>query len=139
MLFAVVMGALGNILGGVFSSDPVRWDAGLDVVAGVVLSNAIFLTMAFAFGMLFLGSAAAIAIYFVVTLVLPVLVYGPLTQVFSWFEDAVVWFDLGFATGDLTLGEMSGADWLHTLVTFVIWVVIPALIGLRRLVRSEVK
>ena len=86
-----------------------------------------------------MASAAAISIYFVVTLVLPLLVYGPLTTVFDWFEDAARWFDLGFATGDLTLGQMSGGDWLHTLVTFAIWVGLPALIGLRRLQRSEVK
>lgn len=88
-----------------------------------------------AFGLLFLNSAAAIVVYFV----LPT-VFSIVANVWSFLSDKAPWIDLGTAQGVLfDNGDVSGKEWTQLAVTTTIWVVIPFVIGLWRVLRAEVK
>jgi hypothetical protein len=76
--------------------------------------------------------------YFVVTLVVPNL-SSLLASSQSWFEDLQPWVDLNFAQTFLFEGMQTGAQWAHVATTVTLWIVLPGIYGLRRVMRSEVK
>ena len=67
--------------------------------AWTIINQLAYFTMAFAFGLVFLSTPASIAIYYVVALLLPFMVYGTLYAIFDWAKDVIPWIDLGFAMG----------------------------------------
>ena len=57
----------------------------------------------------------------------------------AWWQDAQPWVDFNFAQGSLFDGEMAAANWAHLATASTIWLVVPLAIGLRLMMRSEVK
>jgi ABC-2 type transport system permease protein len=88
-----------------------------------------------AYGLLLLSSAGAIVTYFVFPQV-----YSIVVNVIPAIEDSAAWIDFGTAQGPLIdSGSLSGEEWTQLAVTGIIWVVIPFLVGLWRVLRAEVK
>lgn len=137
---AVALGALGNIVGAAVSGiDPV-WDMESGTLAWTVLTQVAYFSMAFAFGLTLLSTPAAVAVYYIVAMLLPFMVYGALYGFFAWARDIIPWIDLGFATSVFTTGEETDTtDLMRVIVTVLIWVVLPFVLGLRRVARAELK
>ncbi len=57
----------------------------------------------------------------------------------AWFAHLQPWVDLGYAQTFLFEGMHTGAEWAHIASTVLIWIVLPGLVGLRLVLRSEVK
>ena len=58
----------------------------------------------------------------------------------TWLHDHVAsWLDQGTAQGHLQNHDMHGHLWTYLLVNTLIWVVVPFVLGLIRLLRSELK
>lgn len=132
---ALGLAAIGNILGETLRSGSGDWAFGVGGVRDVVIMQLIGLIQGFAFGMLFMNSAAAIVLYFVIPIASS-LVFNLVT----WLHDHVAsWFDLGTAQGPLQSHDMAGNDWRNLLIAVLIWVVLPFVLGLFRLLRSELK
>jgi ABC-2 type transport system permease protein len=74
----------------------------------------------------------------VFTLVLPTL-SGLLAANADWWDSAAKWVDFNLAQSALFDGDMAAKDWAHLATASVIWLVLPLAIGLRLLMRSEVK
>ena len=138
MLVAMVIGALGNILGTAITDTPTVWDTSFVQLSEIVLANVLGMLIGFMLGVLIRNSAGAIVGYFVTMLVLPGL-SELLAANAAWFRDAQPWVDFPFARGELFEGGMAASDWAHLATTTGIWIVVPLAIGLRLLLRSEVK
>ena len=137
---AVALGALGTALAGTISGVSPDWNLGIDVLAWVLAQQLLYFLMAFAFGLLFLSTAGAVSVYYVVALLLPLMVFGPIYGIFTWGQDVVPWFDLGFAMMPFVMDEpTTGVDFARVLVTATAWVLVPLALGLRRVLRAEVK
>jgi ABC-2 type transport system permease protein len=138
MFVAMAVGALGNIVGTAIAGTPTIWDDSFVHLSEIVLANVLGMLIGFTLGVVIRNSAGAIVGYFVFTLVLP-----PLSELLaanaSWWQDARAWVDFNFAQGALFNGEMASKDWAHLATTSAIWLVIPLAVGLRLLMRSEVK
>ena len=139
---AVVLGLLlataANLLYGVLEGiDPV-WGVGAGDVGRYFLLHAIGLATGFAFGTLFLNTAVAIVLYFVYSFVLPGLfAFG--AAVIGWFRDLQPWIDFNAAQQPLIEGGVSGEEWAHLAVSGLLWLVLPLVVGLWRVLRAEVK
>ena len=88
--------------------------------------------------MLLRSSAGGLVTYFVITLLVPTL-SGLLAASQDWYEKLQPWVDLSFAQSFLFEG-------MHTVIRgprftdgVVIWILLPGLLGLRLVMRSEVK
>jgi ABC-2 type transport system permease protein len=105
----------------------------------LVLFNLVGMAIGFTLGVVLRNSTAAIVGYFVVSLVLPgILVL--LAQVRSWFADLQQWIDWNETQVALLEGAMdSGEEWAMLASTTMIWIVVPLVVGLLTLRRSEVK
>jgi len=119
-------------------------DAGADFGAGpshlarFLLVQALGLAGGIAFGALLLNSAAAIVVLFSVTFVLTGL-FELGAQTIGWFADLRPWIDFQAAQGPLALGGLGATEWAQLVVSSLPWLVLPLLIGLRRIRRAEVK
>jgi len=138
MLMAFAIGAVGNFVGSALAGVDTVWNIGLADAPQIVLGNLVGMAIGFTLGVVLRNSAAAIG-YFVVSLVLPgILVL--LAQVREWFTDLQPWIDWNYTQVALFEGQTSSArEWAQLGSTTMIWIIIPLVIGLVLLRRSEVK
>jgi ABC-2 type transport system permease protein len=136
---AFAVGALGNVAGSALAGVDTVWDISWTMASQMVLFNLVGMAIGFTLGVVLRNSAAAIVGYFVVSLVMPgILVL--LAQVRSWFEDLQPWIDWNETQVALLEGVMNtGEEWAMLASTTMIWIVIPLVVGLLSLRRSEVK
>ncbi|UUW89428.1 ABC transporter permease [Pimelobacter simplex] len=138
MVIALGVGALGNLLTAMITGNDAVWNISAGTFAQIVLANELGMLLGFALGLLFRNSPAAIVGYFVVILVLPTL-SGALASAQDWWADNAGWFDLNQTRFLLFDGGLSGQEWAQLGLTSVLWIALPLLLGLRLVLRSEVK
>jgi len=138
MLLAFAVGALGNLVGTAISGAGTVWDISFLHAVYIVLGNVVGLTLGFTLGLVIRNSPGAIVGYFVISLVLPT-VLSLLAGLQSWFKDLQPWVDLNYAQGALFNGTMTSTAWAHLAVTGLLWLVVPIVVGVRMVLRSEIK
>jgi len=129
---AVGLAAVFTVIGG----GPGAWSGiGLDDYAKYGLTQVSGVMQGLAFGLLFLNTAAAIVTFFV----LPT-VFSIVASLWSPLGKAASWVDLNTAQGPLLNGDhMSGKEWWQLASALAIWVALPFVVGLVRVLRAEVK
>lgn len=138
MFLALAVGALGNVVGSAITGLDATWDITLSQFGNIVLANVLGMLMGFMLGVLFRSSAGAIVGYFVYSLVLPV-AFGTLAAFQEWFRDLQPWVDVNFAVTRLFDQTMTAEYWQQLGVSTLVWLWIPLAIGLRAILRAEVK
>ena len=138
MVVAMAIGALGNLVGTAITGTPTVWGVSFVQLSEIVLANVLGMLIGFMLGVLIRNSAGAIVGYFVFSLVLPGL-SELLAASASWWLDNRPWVDFSVAQAALFNGEMAAADWAHLATATGIWLVIPLVVGLRLMMRAEVK
>jgi ABC-type transport system involved in multi-copper enzyme maturation permease subunit len=138
IILATVVGALFTALFGLLNGHA-DWHYGWNGFFGFIISQNLAMLTGFALAALLLNTAAAIVIFFIYSYVLPGLI--ALGSAFmDWFEKLAPWIDFNTAQGQLfELSDMTGKEWAHLVVSGFIWLVIPFVLGLRRILRAEVK
>lgn len=136
-LLGIVLTAVAAGVGG-YSAD---WNIGAESIASGFITQLLYFLMAFGIGMLLLSTPAAVALFYVVALLLPLMVYGTLMAFFEWARDLIPWIDLQFAAIPLyePWGNLEGLDIARLVVATMIWVVIPCVLGARRVLTTEPK
>jgi ABC-2 type transport system permease protein len=132
------VGVVGNLVGTTIAgTDPV-WDVSAHEMVNIVLGSLLCLLTGTMLGILLRSSAAALVAWFVLALVLPTIA-GILSTSQEWFADVQPWVDPNWARSFLFEGTLTGEQWAQVGVTTAVWLVLPALLGLRLVMRSEVK
>jgi hypothetical protein len=132
VVVAIAVAALATVVGGA----PDAWaNIGADDVGKFALLQVSGVLQGLAFGLLFLNSAAAIVTYFV----LPI-AFSIVANLWGALHDAAPWVDLGTSQQPLfSASHMTSEQWLHLASGTAIWVVLPFVLGLVRVLRAEVK
>ena len=138
MVFAFAAGAIGTVVGSSIAGRSTVWDLSLGHALTIVLGNLTCLMMGIVLGVLLRSSAGGLVAYFVITLLVPN-VFALLATSQDWFKDLQPWVDLNLAQSHLFEGMHTGGQWAHVAVTVALWIVLPGAVGLRRVLRSEVK
>jgi hypothetical protein len=143
LLFACLVAVVAHgILG---TTEDVTWELDGSAIGWTVYLQLAYFAMAFGLALVFLSTPVSIVVYYVVALVLPQIVYGMLYFLLSWGPDVVPWLDLSYAvsqyTGDLPEAPSGTPDLgiAPIAVSFVLWVVVPFVVGLLRVRRIELK
>jgi ABC-2 type transport system permease protein len=136
---AFAVGAVGNLLGSTIMGLDTVWDVSLAAAAQILLGNLVGMAIGFTLGVVLRASSAAIVGYFVVSFVLPG-VLGLLALVREWFLELQPWIDWNYTQVELFKGATNtGEEWAMLGSTTMIWIVVPLVVGLLFLRRSEVK
>jgi ABC-2 type transport system permease protein len=138
MVFAFAIGAVGNVVGSWIAGTSTVWDVSVGHALSIVLGNLTCLLTGTMLGMLIRSSPAGLVAYFVFSLLVPT-VSGILATSQEWFADLQPWVDLNYAQSFLFEGMSTGAQWAHVVTTVLLWIVLPGILGLRLVMRSEVK
>jgi hypothetical protein len=139
MAVAFAVGAVGNLAGSALAGVDTVWDVSLSTAPQIVLGNLVGMAIGFTLGVVLRASAAAIVGYFVVSLVLPGIL-ELLALVREWFMDLQPWIDWNYTQVELFEGATNtGEEWAMLGSTTMIWIVVPLVVGLLFLRRSEVK
>lgn len=138
MLLAAAIGALGNLVGTAIAGTDLVWDVTVMDFSLIILGNVLGMAVGFMLGVLIRSSSGAIVGYFVYSLLLPTLT-SVLAQTQEWFAGKQPWLDFNYASSPLFEGSLSGQQWAQLGVTSAIWLVVPLAVGLRIVLRSEVK
>jgi ABC-2 type transport system permease protein len=140
MALTFAVGALGNLLGAAIKGTPLVWDVSLTQCLYYVFGMILSLLVGFMLGVLIRASTGAIVAYFLYTFLVPT-VFGLLATSQQWFHDLQPWIDIQFAQSGLFVFDKSltSEQWANIGVTGLVWLVIPLLVGLRLVMRAEVK
>jgi len=138
MLLTFALGAVGNVVGTAINGTPQVWNVSLTNGLTIVLANVLGLLTGFMLGVLIRHSAGAIVANFVYSLLLPSL-FSILAASQGWFEHLRPWVDVNFAQSALFYGSLSARQWAQVAVTGLVWLLVPLMVGLRLVMRSEVK
>lgn len=138
MLLAAAIGAIGNIVGTTIAGVDTTWNIDLQEFSLIVLANVLGLLVGFMLGVLIRSSAGAIVAYFVYALLLPT-ASSALASTQDWWRDNGPWLDFNYAASGLFNERMTTEQWAQLGTSGLIWLVIPLAIGLRLVLRSEVK
>ena len=133
IVVAVAIAAVATMLAG----EPGAWDnIGVDDFAKFGILQVSGVLQGLAFGLIFLNSAAAIVTYFV----LPI-AFSIVANLWGALQDAAPWVDLGGTSQQpLFAGvDMTGEQWAQLAVASAIWILLPFVAGLIRVIRAEVK
>lgn len=137
-LVAFAVAALGTVVASRLAGIEPVWD--VDVASLVAFGSAIELLLltGFTLGTLIRASAGAIVAYMIYAFLLPgVLTLLAMYQ--AWFRDLRPWVDAKLTQEALMNGGLSGDQWAHLAVTSLVWLVIPLIVGVVRVLRAEVK
>ena len=132
IVVAVALAALATLVGGA----PDAWaNLGVDDFGNFALLQLMGILGGLAFGLIFLNSAAAIVLSFV----LPI-AFSIVATLWSALQDAAPWIDLGTSQPPLYSGEpVTGEQWAQLATSSLIWIVLPFVAGMWRVMRAEVK
>lgn len=141
IVVAVVLGVVGNIMSAAIDGISPLWDLDLGVLLLSIVSQLLYFLMAYAFATVFLNTPAAIAVFYVIALLLPLIVYSILYAIFPWAQDLIPWIDIQYAASPFLDPDVDATamDGFRVLVTVLIWIVTPLVIGTRRVLVSEPK
>jgi ABC-2 type transport system permease protein len=138
MVVAFPLGALGNVVGAAVHGTPTVWDQDLSDVLYFALANSLLTMVGFMLGVLIRASAGAIVAYFVYGFVAPTLLtFLAMSQ--EWFRHAQPWVDPNYSQDALFRGGFGAEQWAQLGLTSVVWLLLPLVVGVVSLLRSEVK
>lgn len=132
IIIAMGIAALATLAG---SGEDAWANIGVDDVAKFCLLQVTGIMQGLAFGLLFLSSAAAIVTYFVLPTAFTIV-----ASLWAALRDAAPWVDVNTSQQPLFgAGNVTGEQWWQLVTSTTIWVVLPFVVGLVRVLRAEVK
>jgi hypothetical protein len=140
MALTFAVGAVGNLLSAAVTGTTLVWDVTITQCLYYVLGMVLSLLIGFMLGVLIRASIGAIVAYFIYTFLLPT-IFSLLATSQQWFHDLQPWIDIQFAQSGLFVFDKSltAEQWANIGVTGIVWLAIPLLVGLRLVMRTEVK
>lgn len=132
-VFAYLGTALADALG---NAGPEPWHVTAALFANGVLTVLLSLLMGFGFGMVLMNSPAAIVLFFA----LPT-VWSLVGALVPWVRDNLQeWLDFNDAAMVLSgTAWASGDEWSRIATSGAVWILLPLVVGVWRLLRAEVK
>ena len=137
LLLAVAMLAMsvGVVAAGVLVSSPGvggTWSDAAPLIGQSAVNLTAGMVVGVALGAILLAPAPAIVLLFALPTSWMAVVSLPV------FSGVAPWVDYAHALGQVTEGVMSATQWAHTGTSLALWMVLPLLIGARRITRREV-
>lgn len=134
--FAVA--AAGVVTAGAVHDVPVAWDLSAEQVARAALLTVVAAAVGFALALLIRSSAPALVAYLGFMLVVPML-SGIAAGYLAWWAEHGPWLDLSWSLQVMASPEVTGEQWAQLATSTLLWVGVPLAVGLRGLLRTEIR
>jgi ABC-type transport system involved in multi-copper enzyme maturation permease subunit len=110
------------------------WNINEAIVAGSLIMLVTYVAQGIAFGAAVHNTAGALILF----AMLPTAV-SLLTALVPFLRDIREWIDINVASSPISVGEFGGSNVAHFLVSALLWIGLPAAIGVWRTLNREVK
>lgn len=131
---AVALAAVFHLAVVAFTDAGAAWNISRNAVWGGLLVTVLAMAQGVAFGLLIRNTAGAIVAFFTVPVAFTVA-----GQLIESVRDAMPWIDLAIAGEPVMYGDaMTGQQWAQLGTASGVWIVLPLVLGLIRLTRSEI-
>jgi ABC-2 type transport system permease protein len=137
VVFSIAVGFVANLVYGLLQGGA-DWTFGWKDFAAFLITQVLAMLSGFALAALFLNTAAAIVVFFAYKWLLPTLFFAG-AALMDWFADIRPWIDFQSAQEAIWDWSSSGEDWAQLVVSGIVWLGLPLAIGIRRVLRAEVK
>jgi ABC-2 type transport system permease protein len=130
LVIALGLGALGTAI----AQPDVNgaWSLSPEFLGQVALYTTASMLMGVGFGALLMSTAPAIVLYFVMPIGMSSIIALP------WFDGIVPWLDWWSSVSILADQPLDATEWARAGTTLGAWMVLPLLVGLWRITRSEI-
>ncbi|MCM4079632.1 ABC transporter permease [Paractinoplanes hotanensis] len=128
----LVLAAAANLLGAALGADG-GWDIAGSLIWQGLAVQIIFVLMGLGFGALLLNSPLAIVGFFALPMVWTIL-----GSTIKALGTAAEWLDINTTTTAMSEAGMTGGEWARVGVSAAVWVLVPLVIGVWRVLRREV-
>jgi ABC-2 type transport system permease protein len=135
---AVAVGLVVILLYAALQGESPVWEFGFSGLVAFVVTQIFAMFGGFALATLLLNTPAAIVLFFVYRWVLPGLIALG-SAYMDWFKSLAPWIDFQSAQGELYDMPLTGDQWAQLVVSGFIWLVVPVVFGVWRILRAEVK
>ncbi len=136
---AMLIGLACTLVCDLIQPETTTWDISTEVTIGFLIGQTVAMTGGFALACLFLNTPAAIVVFFVYQWVLPIILIA-LGALVHQLEDIGPWINLQVALEPVaSLDVETGEEVAQFLVSGSIWLGIPLILGLWRILHAEVK
>jgi ABC-2 type transport system permease protein len=108
------------------------WALAPEFLGQIALYVTASMLMGVGFGAMLLSSAPAIVLYFVMPIGLSAIGAIP------WFDGIVPWLDWWSSVSILADKQLDATEWARAGTTLAVWMVLPLIVGLWRITRSEI-
>ncbi|RPF22694.1 ABC transporter permease [Myceligenerans xiligouense] len=133
---AVVLAAAFHLAVVTFTDATTAWAIPTGALTGGLLLTVLYMAQGVAFGALIQNTAGAIVAFFA----LPT-AFTLVGSLVGAMRDAMPWIDLTTAADPLLFdaGALTGEQWAQVATSSTIWILVPLVLGLIRVARSEIK
>jgi ABC-2 type transport system permease protein len=139
LVVAFVVGVVCTAICELAQPDLTSWAIGLGDLAGWLVTQTLTMLGGFALATLLLNTPASIVVFVVYRYVLPG-IFVAATALGGTLEQIALWVDFQGAQDDIYEWNLSGAEaWAHLVVSGLLWLGLPLVLGWRRILRAEVK
>ena len=139
LVVAFVVGVVCTAICELVQPDLTSWAIGLGDLAGWLVTQTLTMLGGFALATLLLNTPASIVVFVVYRYVLPG-IFVAATALGGTLEQVAQWVDFQGAQDDIYEWHLSGAEaWAHLVVSGLLWLGVPLVLGWRRILRAEVK
>jgi ABC-2 type transport system permease protein len=130
VVIALGLGALSTAIAQPHVSG--AWSLSPELIGQGALYVTASMLLGVGFGVMLLSSPLAIVLYFGMPIGLSAVAAIP------WFDGIAPWLDWWTSIAVLLDEPLDGTEWAHAGTTLAVWLVLPLLVGLWRITRSEV-
>lgn len=139
----LVIALVGTAICEVAQPAQTDWDLNdtrqIQLLIAFVISQVLTMAIGFSFGALLLNTPAAIVLFFLYWYALPI-VLAVVGSIRDWLGDILDWFNFQLALAPLADWELdTGEEWAKLIVSGAIWIGLPLVGGVLRILRAEVK
>jgi ABC-2 type transport system permease protein len=137
VVVSIAIGFVANLAYGLLQGQA-DWTFGWEDFAAFLITQVLAMLGGFALAALLLNTSAAIVVFFLYKWVLPGL-FAVAASLMAWFDDLAPWIDFQGAQTAVWDWSTSAEDWAQLVVSGLVWLGLPLVIGVRRVLRAEVK
>jgi ABC-2 type transport system permease protein len=134
LVISLLMSAVGNLVVVALDRGSGGWRLPAADLGQTLLLVTLSVAMGIAFGMVFLNTPLAIVVYFLAPIVI-----SAVTAIFGAIRDTMRWLDINSATSPLVDDRLTGEQWAQLATSSALWILLPLVLGMIRLNRSELK
>lgn len=134
----LALSAIGTLVAAEIRDIDAVWNLSFALTLRLTLAYLLSIAFGFLVGVAVRSTAPAMVAYLAFMFVVP-MVSMVAAGLWTWWAQNGPWFDLSWSVGFVSAPEITGEQWAQVGTSALIWLVVPMVLAVRRLLRVEIR